>query len=108
MPDLCKPISSPQGLIEELRLLIGDTRQQAAAVLVNVSLTALYWEMGSRIARELLRGDRANYGEARMGEVARHLTVEYGRGFTNKNLWPMVQFATVSPTGTLSPHCGDN
>ena len=107
MRDLSKLVSSPQGLIEELRQLIGDTRQQAV-VLVNVSLTALYWEMGSRIARELLRGDRASYGEALIGEVARHLTMEYGRGFTKKNLWRMVQFAEGFPDRRLSRHCRDN
>ena len=47
--------------------------------------------------RELLRGDRASYGEALIGEVARHLTMEYGRGFTKKNLWRMVQFAEGFP-----------
>lgn len=107
MPDLSKLASTPESLIEELRQLIGDTRQQAA-VLVNVSLTALYWEVGTRISRELLRGDRASYGEVLIGEVARHLTVEYGRGFTKKNLCVCSSLQRASPTGTLSPHCGDN
>ncbi len=64
-----------------------------AAVAVNVSLTSLYWRLGGRIHRELLRGDRAGYGETLMEQVAGVLTAAYGRGFTRKNLWRMVQFA---------------
>jgi len=86
----------PEDLVTDLDQLISTSRQQAAVV-VNVSLTALYWRVGERIQRELLRGDRAVYGEALMDAVAGRLTGKYGRGFTKKNLWRMVQFSEAFP-----------
>jgi len=44
-------------------------------------LTVLYWQVGRRISRELLGGDRAAYGEALIAQVAERLTGDYGRGF---------------------------
>lgn len=51
----------PGVLVADLHQLIAESRHQAA-VAVNVSLTAFYWRVGPRINRELLEGDRAEYG----------------------------------------------
>ena len=96
MPDLILAAYPPANLVAELRQLISDARRQAATV-VNISLTALYWRVGTRISQELLQGDRGVYGEALIEELARDLTREYGRGFTRKNLWRMVQFGEAFP-----------
>jgi hypothetical protein len=96
MSELTPAPHSPKDLIADLRRLIAEA-QHRAAVAVNVSLTALYWHVGRRIGRELLHGDRGVYGEALIGEIAGQLTGEYGRGFTHKNLWRMVQFAETFP-----------
>lgn len=96
MSELTPAPNPPEALVEDLRRLIADARRQATAV-VNMSLTALYWQVGRRICRELLHGDRATYGETLIGEVAERLTGDYGRGFTRKNLWRMVQFAEAFP-----------
>ena len=96
MAELLPSTNTPGALVTDLLLLIGDAQHQAA-VAVNVSLTSLYWRVGERISRELLRGDRAVYGETLMGGVAEALTGAYGRGFTRKNLWRMVQFAEAFP-----------
>jgi len=76
--------------------LIGEARRQATAA-VNVSLTALYWRVGRRLGQEVLAKERAGYGEQVMESVAKVLTSEYGRGYTKKNLWRMVQFAEAFP-----------
>jgi hypothetical protein len=44
-----------------------------------------------------LAKERAGYGEQVMESVAKVLTSEYGRGYTKKNLWRMVQFAEAFP-----------
>lgn len=82
--------------------LIGEARRQATAA-VNVSLTALYWRIGRRIGQEVLERERAGYGEQVMESVAKVLTREYGRGYTKKNLWRMVQFAEAFPDEKLLP-----
>jgi len=57
----------------------------------------LYWRIGIRVQREILRGKRANYGEKIVAAVATRLEGEFGRGFGEKNLRRMVQFAEEFP-----------
>jgi hypothetical protein len=78
--------------LHDLRQLIADARD-AAAVAVNMSLTAMYWRIGARIRQEVLRSKRAEYGEKVVAALAIKLTAEFGRGFEEKNLRRMLQFA---------------
>lgn len=83
-------------LVAELRQLIDAARQRAASA-VNAELTLLYWQIGRRIYREVLAGQRAGYGEQIVSALGRQLTQEYGRGFSAKNLRHMIRFAEVFP-----------
>lgn len=83
-------------LLTDIRLVIEQARQQAIAA-VNVSQTRMYWLIGQRIHHELLGGERAPYGARIVATVSRQLVQEYGRGFTEKNLRRMVQFAQAYP-----------
>ena len=93
-------VPAPDALVSDLRLLIAEAQRHAAA-LVNVGLTVLYWQVGQRINQELLGGARAAYGESLIAQVAEQLTGDYGRGFTRKNLWRMVQFAETFPDAEI-------
>jgi len=84
------------GLVTDLQRLIEQARYTAAQA-VNMGLTLLYWRIGQRIRTEVLGGDRAAYGEAIVATVSRHLAARYGRGFEEKNLRRMLQFAEVFP-----------
>jgi len=84
------------GLLRDIRALIEDARHQTA-VAVNVGLTLLYWRMGQRIHTELLGNERAPYGEQIVATLSRQLVAEYGRGFAEKNLRRMTQFARAYP-----------
>jgi hypothetical protein len=53
--------------------------------------------MGHRVFTEVLDGRRAEYGAQIVAAVGRELETRYGRGFGEKNLRRMVQFATVFP-----------
>lgn len=88
--------SGEDSLLRDVRRLIEDARQQTA-VAVNAGLTLLYWRIGSRISTEVLSGERAAYGEQIVVTLSRQLEGEYGRGFAEKNLRRMVQFAQVFP-----------
>ena len=57
----------------------------------------LYWHVGDRIHREILQEERAEYGKSIVVTVSRQLALEYGNGFTDKNLRRMMQFAEVFP-----------
>lgn len=83
-------------LLSDIRTLIEQGRQQLATT-VNSALTLLYWHIGQRIRNEVLQGERATYGEQIVPALARQLEADYGRGFSEKSLRRMVQFAELYP-----------
>ncbi len=83
-------------LLRDLRQLIEQARHQTASA-ADAGLTLLYWQIGRRIGTEVLGGERAAYGEQIIATVAGELEAEHGRGFAEKNLRRMVQFAEVFP-----------
>jgi predicted nuclease of restriction endonuclease-like (RecB) superfamily len=80
----------------DLGKMIEAARLQVA-VAANAALTTLYWQLGHRVRTEVLEGRRAEYGVQIVAAVGRQLEARYGRGFGEKNLRRMVQFATVFP-----------
>lgn len=88
--------SADQPLLGDIRKLIEQSRQQLATA-VNSALTLLYWQIGQRIHREILQGERAAYGEQIVSVLSSQLVTEYGRGFSEKNLRHMVRFAEAFP-----------
>ena len=81
--DICR-------LIEEARSFVASS--------ANQTLTLLYWKIGNRIHNEMLDGKRATYGKQIVSQLAELLQQQYGRrGFDEKNIRRMVQFAQVFP-----------
>lgn len=83
-------------LFSDIRDLITQAKQQAA-VAVNASLTMMYWQIGKRINDEVLGGERAEYGKQVVAGLAKQLTSEFGRGFSEKQLRRLMAFADVFP-----------
>lgn len=96
MTTLYKPPASPDTLLQDLRSLIAVARQKIAQA-VNSALVILYWQVGNRIRRDLLKEKRAEYGKEIVATVSAKLVEEFGTGFTEKNLRHMVRFAEVFP-----------
>ena len=72
---------------------ITDAARESAARSVNATMTAAYWLIGRRIVEFEQSGeDRAAYGTALMEELAEDLTVRFGRGFSNQNIYNMRLF----------------
>jgi len=92
--------ASPKVLLADVRELIVNARGQVAQV-VNAGLTMLYWQVGTRIRQDILKEKRADYGEKIVAALGRQLETEFGRGFAEKNLWRMVQFAEVFPDNQI-------
>lgn len=85
------------GLFEDVKSLINATKSRLA-VQVNCELTTLYWEIGHCINVNILSNDRADYGKSIVATLSRQLQNEFGEmGFSEKNLWRMMQFATLFP-----------
>lgn len=89
-------LASPETLLAEVRGLILEARQQAARA-VNAGLTLLYWQIGARIRREILRDKRAEYGAEIIRTLSVKLAAEFGRGFSEKSLHHMIRFAEAFP-----------
>jgi len=88
--------TTPKGLLKDLRELIETARQNVARQ-VNSTLVLLYWRVGQRIRRDILKEKRAEYGEQIVATLSRQLTEEFGPGFNARNLANMVRFAEVFP-----------
>lgn len=103
------PASTTNRLLGDIRNLIESARVQTAQA-VNAGLVMLYWSIGDRIRRDILQQKRAEYGEEIVSTLSRQLEVEYGRGFSRRNLFNMIRFAEVFPSTeivqTLSAQLG--
>lgn len=83
-------------LLNELRGLIEQARQHVAQA-ANSAVTMLYWHVGLRVRSEVLKNERAEYGEQILPTLSAKLVPEYGKGFSARNLSRMIQFAEAFP-----------
>ena len=90
-----KPVTSSR-LLRDLRGLILQARHVVARQ-VDSSLVMLYWRIGERIRRDILKEKRAEYGERIVATLSQQLSAEFGRGFGRRNLFHMIRFAEVFP-----------
>ncbi|WP_448826528.1 PDDEXK nuclease domain-containing protein, partial [Capnocytophaga bilenii] len=91
-----KEVTLQESLITDLRTLINEARNKVALI-VNTEITLLYWHIGKRINEEVLGNQRAEYGKQIVSTLSRQLTEEYGKGFNEKSLRRMMQFAELFP-----------
>lgn len=78
-------------LLNDIRQLI-DSAKARIAVKVNQEMTVLYWSIGRRIQEDILKSERAEYGEQIVATLSRQLIGEYGKGFDRSNILRMIQF----------------
>lgn len=90
------PATSSDGLLRELRQLIEGCREQVAQT-VNSELVLLYWQIGLRLHENVMGEVRGAYGEQVIQTISKSLSGEYGRGFSQRNLYYMMRFAEVFP-----------
>ena len=88
--------AAPEALLRELRGWILQARA-SVALAVDERLCALYWRIGTRVRREILKGKRAEYGARIVSAVGRELEAEFGRGFSEKSIRHMIRFAEAFP-----------
>ncbi len=94
MPQTISILRENEKLLDELRDLILEARQGVARS-VNSTLVMLYWRVGQRIRKDILKEKRASYGEQIFSTLSRKLVDEFGNGFSQQNLFRMVRFAEV-------------
>ncbi len=85
------------GLLDQLRTLIVQARQQALRA-VDVVQVRTCWEMGRHIVEfEQGGAERAQYGARLLSRLAEQLTAEFGKGFDVSNLRYMRLFYQAFP-----------
>ena len=89
-------IQSVGSLYEDACLII-DKAQQAAYHAVNEMLIKRNWLLGMRIQHEVLKEQRAEYGEQVIKMLAKELTAKYGNGYSRNNLYRFISFYKSFP-----------
>lgn len=89
--------ASSVGSLYQDACLIIDQAQQVAYRAINETLIKRNWLLGMRIQHEVLKDQRAEYGEQVVGRLADNLTGKYGKGFIKRNLWHFVDFYVKHP-----------
>ncbi|MDY0302084.1 MAG: PDDEXK nuclease domain-containing protein [Trichlorobacter sp.] len=90
-----QPINTA-GVLRDIREFIDAARQRVAQQ-VNTELSQLYWHIGQRLQQEILGGERAQYGKQTIATLSQQLTREYGRGWSEKQLWHCLRVAESFP-----------
>ena len=90
----------PDALLSDVRELIRQAREGVARA-IDSGLVLLYWHVGRRIRQDILNEKRAEYGKQIFYALSRKLTAEFGRGFSQANLFHMVRFAEVFPDAEI-------
>ncbi len=102
--DLMNPMRGPgsasPSLLDDVRQLIEQARAHVAST-ANSALTVLYWQVGNKIATDMLTNGRAAYGQEILPTLSAKLVPTYGKGFSERNLARMVTFAQAFPDGQV-------
>jgi predicted nuclease of restriction endonuclease-like (RecB) superfamily len=92
--------ATDDALFGDVAGLIDGARRRVAGT-VNSELVMLYWSVGKRVREEVLGGERGEYGQRVVKNLAAKLTERYGRGWSKPNLMRMVQFAADYPDSSI-------
>ncbi len=87
---------SPDVLIKDVSTLIDEARAHIAHE-YNSTQALLCWFIGKRINEEILKSERAEYGETIVVSLSKHLALSYGKGYSRPNLFRMIKFAKAFP-----------
>lgn len=95
--DAIQPIVTGElntNVYQGIRNTLVEARSKAYSA-VNSAMVEAYWEIGRQIDEAV--GERAKYGKGLLQFLAQHLTEEFGKGFTERNLRAMRQFFAAFP-----------
>lgn len=62
---------------------------------VNSEMVILYWNIGKIIKTEILKSEKAEYGKAIVNRLSKELLNQYGKGYSQRNLFNMVRFFEI-------------
>ena len=81
-----------ENLYVGIRNILANARQRAYSA-VNFAMVESYWLIGQQIVEHEQHGEaRADYGKGLLKELAMRLTLDFGKGFDERELRKMRQF----------------
>lgn len=81
-----------ESLYGSVKKILADARQRAYTA-VNFTMVESYWQIGQQIVEYEQHGEaRADYGKGLLKELAIRLTIDFGKGFDERELRKMRQF----------------
>lgn len=83
-------------LFADIKNLVISARQRAFKA-VDSERVILYWQVGNRINQEILQNQRAEFGKQVVKNLSKKMTLEFGSGFNQINLWLFIRFVTFFP-----------
>jgi len=78
-------------LYKEIVKTIDNSKRNVVAA-VNSEMVVLYWNIGKIIKTEILQSEKAEYGKSIISDLSKDLANEYGKGYSQRNLFNMVRF----------------
>jgi predicted nuclease of restriction endonuclease-like (RecB) superfamily len=96
-----KRLASQAELLRDIREIVRRARAKVSLV-VNFAMVEAYWLVGKRIVEEEQKGRaRAGYGEQLIRVLSRKLAGEFGRGFSESNVWNFRRFYLTYPSAEI-------
>ncbi|MBV7273098.1 hypothetical protein JMF89_00835 [Clostridiaceae bacterium UIB06] len=89
MSDLIKK-DNMKSLYNEIVNAINKSKNKVVTA-VNSEMVILYWNIGKIIKTEILNDVRAEYGKSIIKELSKELTRDYGKGYSQRNLFNMLK-----------------
>ncbi len=84
-------------IVTSIKQIIIDSRSRVFRM-VNATLLETYWKIGQIIVEDEQKGNlKADYGKATLKNLAKELTLEFGKGFDESNLRNMRTFYKSFP-----------
>jgi predicted nuclease of restriction endonuclease-like (RecB) superfamily len=94
--EAASPAVFDAALVADVRQIILDARQTVAQA-VDSGHVLMNWSIGTRIRKDILKEQRAEYGKRIVSALGRQLSQEFGGGYSDKNLRHMVRFVEAFP-----------
>ncbi len=92
-----KKLTENEDLFENIKKIINDSKSKIYTT-INTTIINTYWNIGKKIVEEEQKGKkRAGYGGYLIKKLAIRLTTEIGKGFSERNLWNMIQLYKIYP-----------
>lgn len=97
-----------QPVITDIKSIIASG-QEAAYNASSKAMLRTYWNIGKRIVeQEQGDGERAEYGRGLIAALAEHLTKEFGKNYSKRNLHYYIKFYQFFPDEQIVNACVHN